>query len=48
MILSFFWKCHNTSIFILSKVNDAGQLETHQAAEPAEGAKMDEPFPQTL
>lgn len=48
MILSFFWKCHNTCISIFFKVNDAGQLEMHQAAKPAEGAKTDGPFPQTL
>lgn len=48
MILSFFRKCHNTCISIFFKVNDAGQLEMHQAAKPAEGAKTDGPFPQTL
>jgi len=35
------WTCHNTSIFVLCKINDAGQLAKQTAAEPAEGAKKD-------
>lgn len=43
-ILSYFWTCHYTSIFVLFRINDAGQLATHRAAEPAEGAKKDGSF----
>lgn len=42
------WTCHNTSIFILFKINYAGQVAMQWPAEPAEGAKKDGSFSQIL